>query len=289
MGEPRLLWLATGVLAAILFVATAAAAGAGFLYGLAIAAAWLGGSALFGTRLLLWSLGAKPLTGARETGLRAALAKFTGGTELPIPRLYILPWPQPAALSCGVRPGGSAILLTEGLLERLDHVEVLSVMARQVGHIRYGETAVGTMIAAIAGFPGMLLGLALRPRPDRWSPAARLVQAANLALLPLAALLWLLMRDEGGRKSDAYATAILGASSRLASALEKLAPDAAGDMPRAEAMPAAAPLFIVNPARAPWLSPLLWAHGPLAARRAELRDTAASRDSSNIRHRRFVI
>ncbi|MDA8267596.1 MAG: M48 family metalloprotease, partial [Actinomycetota bacterium] len=49
----------------------------------------------------------------------------------------------------GTRPGSSVLVVTTGLVQRLDPVQLEGVLAHELTHMKHGDVAVGTVAAAV--------------------------------------------------------------------------------------------------------------------------------------------
>ena len=219
---------------------------------------------------------------AREVDARSApefhalvadLAKRAG---LPMPRTYIVDNPQPNAFATGRNPENAAVAATTGLLQSLSREEIAGVMAHELAHVRNRDTLIMTVTAVIAGAIGMLANFALFFGGNRNNPLGLIGTIALMFLAPLAAAMVQMAisrtREYGADRGGAE---ISGNPLWLASALEKL--DRAAkriDNREAEANPASAHVFIVNPLHTQKLDGLFSTHPKTADRVARLRGMA---------------
>lgn len=100
--------------------------------------------------ILLRALGAVPADEERwprPFGLVDALCATMG---LPAPRLWVLDSRAANALTLGTRPGSMALVVTTGLLDRLDPVCLEGVLAHELVHVKRGDVAVGTIASVLA-------------------------------------------------------------------------------------------------------------------------------------------
>jgi heat shock protein HtpX len=58
------------------------------------------------------------------------------GSGIPQPALFVVDDPAPNALACGRNPKNAAMVVTTGLLEKLNRVELEGVVAHELSHIR---------------------------------------------------------------------------------------------------------------------------------------------------------
>src|SRR5205814_7501243 len=55
---------------------------------------------------------------------------------LPKPALVVLDDPAPNALACGRRPRDAALVVTQGLLDKLSRIELEGVLAHELSHVK---------------------------------------------------------------------------------------------------------------------------------------------------------
>ena len=94
-------------------------------------------------------VGATTVTPAEEPALHGALDRLCALAETRKPRIAIAETDVPEAFTVGVRQTGSAIVLTRGLLSRLEPPEVEAVLAHELAHVFNRDGAVMT----VASFP----------------------------------------------------------------------------------------------------------------------------------------
>ena len=167
---------------------------------------------------------------------------------LPMPRVYLMDSPQPNAFATGRNPRHAAVCATTGLLNTLSRDEVAGVIGHELGHVRNHDTLTMTITATIAGAISMLaqLGMFFGGRRNNLGVVGSLLM---LVLAPIAAMI-VQMAISRTREyaADNFGGRVSGQPDALASALVKIS-RIAESVPNdtAEAHPATAPLFIVNP------------------------------------------
>jgi len=174
---------------------------------------------------------------------------------LPMPRVYILPSPQPNAFATGRSPSHAAVAASKGLLETLTREELAGVIAHELAHIKNRDTLTMTVAATIGGAISMLAQylqfsmLFGTARSTRDGGLGFIGSLAVIILAPLAAMMVQMAISRSREyQADALGAQICGNPLWLASALRKI-----NDRKRAivyenaEAIPAAAHLFIINP------------------------------------------
>jgi heat shock protein HtpX len=227
--------------------------------------------------------------GAREVDERSApaywrtVAQLAERAEIPMPRVYVIESDQPNAFATGRDPAHAAVAATTGLLRTLDHEEVAGVIAHEIAHIKNRDTLIMTITATIAGAVGMLANFAMffghsRDSNGNGNPMGLIGSILIMILAPLAAML-VQMAISRTREyaADRTGAEICGRPLWLASALQKLEAGAQRiDNPAAEANPATAHLFIVNPLHGGSIDNLFSTHPNMQNRIRRLREMAGA-------------
>ncbi|CAN1723315.1 Protease HtpX homolog [Hyphomicrobium sp. 1Nfss2.1] len=184
-------------------------------------------------------------------GIVRDLARRAG---LPMPRVYIMDSPQPNAFATGRNPANAAVCASTGLLQAMRPDELAGVMAHELAHIKNHDTLTMTIAAAIGGAISMLaqymqFGMLFGGNRDGNSGPGVIGSLVAIFLAPLAAML-VQMAISRSREyvADRNGAEISGSPLSLASALSKIQ-GYAHRIPNeeAEAAPATASLFIINP------------------------------------------
>ena len=201
-----------------------------------------------------------------------ALAEHAG---LPQPRIYVIDTPQPNAFATGRDPKHAAVCATTGLLNALTREEVAGVMAHELAHVQHRDTLTMTVTATIAGAIGMLANFALffgnRER------GGLITSIAIMIFAPMAAaLVQMAISRSREYEADRLGAEICGNPHWLASALEKIDRGARSTLnQRAEANPAMAHMYIMNPLAGKGADNLFSTHPSTANRIEALRKLAA--------------
>ncbi len=224
------------------------------------------------------------MQGAREIDRSAApqfhdmVASLARRASLPMPKVYLMDNPQPNAFATGRNPENAAVAATTGLLKLLSPEEVAGVMAHELAHVKNRDTLVMTVTATLAGAISMLANFGfLFGGRDRNSPLGPLGGIALLILAPLAAtVVQLAVSRTREYDADRGGAEISGDPAALASALIKISNAAQRIVNRdAEANPAMAHLFIVNPLSGQRMDNLFSTHPATENRVAALERMAA--------------
>jgi heat shock protein HtpX len=205
----------------------------------------------------------------------AELAQKAG---LPMPKVYIMDNPQPNAFATGRNPANAAVAATTGLLDRLSQDEVAGVIAHELAHVRNRDTLTMTVTATIAGAISMLANFAFMfgGSRDRNSPLGPLGGILMLIVAPIAAMLVQMAisrtreyaADRGGAEISGQPMALASALRSIEGAAERIENDSA------EANPATAHLFIINPLSGAGMDNLFSTHPATENRIAALEQIA---------------
>jgi heat shock protein HtpX len=273
--------LRTGLLMAAL---TALFLVIGFLIGgeagMALAFLFAAGTNLFAywnsDKMLLSMYGAKPVDATTAPELVHLVEHLARQANLPTPKVYIVANEQPNAFATGRNPEHAAVCVTEGLLKRVDQEELAGVLAHELSHVKHRDTLVMTITATIAGAVSMLANFALFFGGDRRNPLGLLGTVLMVILAPIAAMVVQMAISRTREfEADREGAEISGRPLWLASALQKIE-RVAEVVPNEEAQahPATAHMFIINPLHGGGLSGLFSSHPSTEERIARLRAMA---------------
>lgn len=221
---------------------------------------------------------AKEVDEQTAPALHQIVRGLSGRAGLPMPRVYIMNTPQPNAFATGRNPANAAVAFSTGLLEALSPEEVAGVAAHELAHIKNRDTLTMAVAATIGGSIsmlaqylqfGMLFGGGSR---DGRGGVGFLGALVAMIAAPFAAMLVQMAISRSREyQADRMGAALCGNPRWLASGLQKI--DAlARRTPnmQAEAMPAAAHMFIVNPLSGRGVDNLFTTHPAVENRIAEL-------------------
>jgi heat shock protein HtpX len=81
---------------------------------------------------------------------------------LPKPVVYVVEDPAPNAFATGRNPNHAAIVVTTGLLDQMNRVELEGLIAHEISHIRNYDIMVSTLAVTMVGSISLLADLAIR-------------------------------------------------------------------------------------------------------------------------------
>ena len=202
-------------------------------------------------KLVLRMYGAEPVDETTAPEFHRLVSDLAARAGLPKPKIYLIENPQPNAFATGRNPENAAVAATTGLLKMLNRDEIAGVMAHELAHVKNRDSLTMTITAVLAGAIGMLANFAFffGGSRDRESPLGGIGALLVMLLAPLAAMLVQFAISRSREyEADRVGAEISGRPRALASALAKIS-NGAAQIPNndAEANPATAHLFIINP------------------------------------------
>jgi heat shock protein HtpX len=232
----------------------------------------------FSDKMVLAAYGAQPIDEAAAPGLYAIVRRLATRAGIPMPRVYLVPSETPNAFATGRNPQHAVVAVTEGIMRILDEEELEGVLAHELSHVKNRDVLISTIAATLAGAITYLAHMAQwaamfggRSRDDEEGGSNPIAMILLAILAPIAAMLVQMAVSRSREfQADATGAQVAGRSWGLAKALEKLQM-ANQAMPMADATPATAHLFIVNPLSGQTLMRLFSTHPPLEERIARLR------------------
>jgi len=230
-------------------------------------------------KIALAASGAKVVKPDEAPELHAMVDRLCAMSDLPKPRVAVIPTDVPNAFATGRSPKHSAVAVTEGLWRRLEPREVEGVLAHELSHIANRDVAVMTiasffaMVAAMLtriGMFGGMFGGGGRSR-DGGAPAWLIILVVSLLTYLISTLLILMISRYREFAADRGAAVLTGAPEQLMSALQKIASDMVRipqrDLRQVEGMNA---FFIIPTSVKSRASELFLTHPPLEKRLARL-------------------
>ncbi|HEV2562117.1 MAG TPA: zinc metalloprotease HtpX [Rhizomicrobium sp.] len=248
--------LRTGILMAAL---TGLFMAVGFLIGgqagMTLAFLFAAGTNLFAywnsDKVLLSMYGARQVDETSEPDLVHIARQLSAAAGLPMPKVFISQNEQPNAFATGRSPEHAAVCVTSGLLKRVNNEELAGVLAHELSHVKNRDTLTMTITATIAGALSMLANFAFffGAGNNRNNPLGFVGVILVALLAPMAAMLVQMAISRTREfEADRSGAELSGRPLWLASALQRIASGAAQiGNPEADANPATAHMFIVNP------------------------------------------
>jgi heat shock protein HtpX len=223
-------------------------------------------------RMVLSMYNAQPITLAEAPRLFAMVQQLAQRAGLPMPALYVIHEDQPNAFATGRNPQNAAVAVNTGLLDLMNEQEVAGVVAHELAHIKHRDTLIMTLTATLAGAVGMLAQFGFlfggRSQDGRQNPFGPIGAMVLLIVGPLAAMLVQMAISRSREyEADRLGAEIAGDPRWLASGLQKLEQYKQGRVNQvAEANPASAHMFIINPLSGLRMDSLFTTHPPTEER-----------------------
>jgi heat shock protein HtpX len=227
---------------------------------------------------------AKPIKKQDNPELYRLVENLCIAAGLPLPKICILPESQPNAFATGRDEKHAVIAFTQGLLEKLERVELEGVIAHELSHIKNRDILLGTVIVILVGIVALLSNFFLRitlygglnRRDSKQGYLGLLILVLGLVAAILAPLAASLIRLAISRKREFLADASGALLTRypegLARALEKISSD---ETQMKVANNSTAHLFIASPFRGKqkksWFTKIFMTHPPVKERTRALR------------------
>jgi heat shock protein HtpX len=228
----------------------------------------------FSDKMVLRAYGAQPLDESNAPELYSIVQELAEEARIPMPRLYLIDTDTPNAFATGRNPKHAAVAVTRGIMRLCPREELKGVLSHELSHVINRDILISSIAATLAAVVMMLGswmrwaaifgGFGGRDNEGRGGGGLELIVMAILA--PFAAMLiQLAISRTREYAADASGARLSHHPLYLAHALRKL--EMANErMPMADATPATAHLFIVNPLRAGMLARLFSTHPPLEER-----------------------
>lgn len=228
----------------------------GLIFAVILAVFMTFGSYYWSDKIVLAVSRARPVTKQEYPYLYNVVEGLAIAAGLPVPRCYVIDDTAPNAFASGRNPKNSVIVVTEGLLQKMNRAELEGVIAHEMSHIKNYDVLVQTLAVVMVGVVALLSDWILRSflwgggkrRDKDRGGAGTVLIVVGLVLAVLSPLIAQLIRLAVSRKREFLADASGALLTRyppgLASALQKLDADTE---PLEAANKATAHLYIVNP------------------------------------------
>ncbi len=231
----------------------------------------------FSDKIVLKMYGAQEVNPAEAPDLHRMVEELSREAGVPKPKVYIIQDDSPNAFATGRNPEHAAVAATTGIMRLLTPGELKGVLAHEIGHVKNRDILVQTVAATLAGAIMILADMARftaifgGSRDDDEGGLGIVGIIVMSIVAPLAAMLIQMaisrsreyMADEAGAR-------LVHNGEPLARALEKLSMGVERT-PMADARPATAHMFIVNPLSGSAIFNLFSTHPPIQERVARLR------------------
>ena len=165
---------------------------------------------------------AKIVSREQAPDLHDMVERLCAMSDLPKPRVAVIPTDVPNAFATGRSPKRSVVAVTEGLWRRLEPREIEGVLAHELAHVGNRDVAVMTFASFFSNVAAMLMWFGGGFGRDREGPPIALI-----AMLVYFVSYFLILALSRYREfaADRGAALVTGAPENLMSALQKIASD----------------------------------------------------------------
>ncbi|MFV1991991.1 MAG: M48 family metalloprotease, partial [Acidimicrobiales bacterium] len=122
----------------------------GLVIGFGLAIAMVGGSYWFSDKIAIKSAKGVEVSEADYPEYYKIVHELTRRADMPMPRLYVTPNPQPNAFATGRNPKHAAVAVTAGILQALTWDELRGVLAHELSHVKNRDILISSVAAGIA-------------------------------------------------------------------------------------------------------------------------------------------
>jgi heat shock protein HtpX len=231
------------------------------------------GAYWFSDKVALSMARAREVAPAEAPGLHRIVEEIAYLSGMPKPRVYVVDNPSPNAFATGRDPNHAAVAVTTGIMSLLDERELRGVLAHELAHVRNRDTLIATIAATMAGAISLLAQMAQWSlmlggfgRSDDDEGPGLLGGLMLIIVAPIIAMIIQLAISRAREyEADSTGARLVHDPLALASALQKLE-RGTQYRPMADANPATAHLFIVNPFSGLNVAGLFSTHPPIEDR-----------------------
>ena len=188
---------------------------------------------LIGPEMVRWSTKLRYLRPGENPWLESTVKELTQKSELPMPKLAIVPDRTPNAFVFGRTAKGATLAVHEGLLRQLNQAEVRGVIGHELGHIKHKDFVVMTVLSALPliayliariGFAAVRFTDGGSRKKEGVAIRVLIFVAAVISYIVYIVTLLCVMRLSRLREhyADAYSAYVSGAPRQLESALTKI-------------------------------------------------------------------
>ncbi len=235
------------------------------------------GSYYYSDKIVLATTGARPATRQENAFLVNTVEGLAIAAGLPAPKIYVLDSPDINAFATGRDPEHGIIVVTTGIMQRLNRQEMEGVVAHEMSHIKNLDIRFATLIAVLVGMVSIIsqmflrsmwLGGGDRDRDNKGNAIFVVIGIVLAIIAPIVAkLVQLAISRQREYLADASGAFLTRYPEGLASALEKIA----GSKTTIKPAEAVSHLFFANPIKRLNAESLFSTHPPIEERVKKLR------------------
>ncbi|HLH85054.1 MAG TPA: zinc metalloprotease HtpX [Trebonia sp.] len=194
-----------------------------------------GGSAIlslfYSDKIALAAAGAIEVSPQQAPQLHGVVDRLCALADMDKPRVAIAPTDMPNAFATGRNSKNSVLVVTEGLLRRLDRDELEGVLAHELSHVAHKDVQVMTVASLLAIVAGLLVRFAFyselfgggrRNNDQNAFPVILVIMVVSAVVYAISFLLIRLLSRYRELAADRSGALLTGQPSALASALQKV-------------------------------------------------------------------
>ncbi|HEV2451337.1 MAG TPA: zinc metalloprotease HtpX [Streptosporangiaceae bacterium] len=197
------------------------------------------GSFYYSDRIAMSAAGAQEVTPQQAPELHGTIDRICALADMPKPRVAIAPASMPNAFATGRNSKKAVVVVTDGLLKRLDQDELEGVLAHEMSHVAHKDVAVMTIASFLAIIAGLLVRFAFyselfggggrrnNNNNQQAFPIILVIMAVSIVVYAVSFLLIRLLSRYRELAADRSGALLTGQPSKLASALQKVSGDIA--------------------------------------------------------------
>jgi heat shock protein HtpX len=188
-------------------------------------------SLFFSDKIALAAAGAREVSPQQAPQLHGMVDRLCALADMDKPRVAIAPADMPNAFATGRNSKHSVLVVTDGLLRRLEPDELEGVLAHELSHVAHKDVQVMTyasLLAIVAGllvrfaFYSELFGGGRRGNNQNAFPVMLVIMAVSVVVYAISFLLIRMLSRYRELAADRSGALLTGQPSALASALQKV-------------------------------------------------------------------
>ena len=216
----------------VIIAAVLIAVGVNAVFVLGISAAMLFGQWWFSDSMAMSAMKARIVTPEQAPQLHSVIDRVCAMANMSKPRVAIADSDVPNAFATGRSPSRAVIVVTTGLLKRLDPEELEGVLAHELSHVAHRDVTVMTLASFTAIVAGFLMRSAMwgqmsRNRDQNTMLVVLVVTVVSVLVYFVSYILMRALSRYRELGADRGAALLTGRPSALARALQKISGDMA--------------------------------------------------------------
>jgi len=179
-------------------------------------------------KIALKASGAKVVSREEAPELHAMVERLCAMSDLPKPKVAVIPSDVPNAFATGRSPKHAAVAVTRGLWDRLEPREIEGVLAHELSHVGNRDVAIMTIASFFSMVASYIAQMAMwggvgRDNREGGLPIVLIVMLVSILTYVISNILILALSRYREFAADRGAALITGAPEYLMSALQKIA------------------------------------------------------------------